>query len=478
MLWLCLHFPLLPLEIFSRAEVTASPWVITHGKGTRQTVLLCNAVAASLGIRPGMSLGAAYALTATLQVRSRDEAAEGQALEALAAWAGQFTSLVSLFRPLALLLEIEGSLQLFGGIDALLRRVQRRASHLGYLTELGVAPTPLSAWLLARAHLTTPVLLIDALPGALRELPLFALGLEEKLAQTLRGIGLRCLGDVLRLPRADLSRRFGPTLLHYLDRLLGHRADPREPYAPPARFERRLPLPVETINSEALLFPARRLLLELAGFLSARHAGTQQLHWTLSHHRQVPTRLTLGLAAPNRDPHHLLNLLRENLARTTLAHPVEDIALRVTDIHPLNPRTLSLDGTPETPDEGWPQLVEKLRARLGEEAVQGLQCRPDHRPEHAWHPCQPGSAGSTLPNATRPLWLLPEPVALSLRDGTPYLDSHLYLEEGPERLECGWWDGGDITRDYFVAADATHSRYWIFRERQGDRRWFLHGLFA
>ncbi|MEJ2553719.1 MAG: DNA polymerase Y family protein [Gammaproteobacteria bacterium] len=443
MLWLCLYFPQLPLEIHTRAQAGSSPWAITHGKGTRQTILLCNAAAASCGIRPGMAPGAALALSAALQLRPRDDRAERQALGSLAAWAGQFTSLVSLLPPQALLLEIEGSLSFFRGLEALLRRVDRRTAQLGYVSQSGVAPTPLGA-----------------------------------LTQILEGLGLRSLGDVLRLPRAGLARRFGPALLDTVDRLLGRRADPREPYVPPPRFERQLLLPVETCEREALLFPARRLLLELAGFLIARQAGTQQLQWTFSHHRRPATHITLGLAAASRDASHLLKLLRERLTRTALAHPVEAIVLRVTDLRPLHPRALRLDGAQDAQAEDWPQLVETLRARLGDAAVRGLQCFPDHRPEQAWRSAPPDAPGPLLPPLMRPLWLLPEPVALKSREGVPYLDERLTIETGPERLESGWWDGGDMARDYFVASDGTHSRYWIFQERHGARRWFLHGLFA
>lgn len=478
MLWLCLHFPQLPLEIHSRAQATPSPWAVTQGKGTRQTILLCNAAAAALGIRPGMPPGAAFALSDALQLRPRNEAAEQQALASLAAWAGQFTSLVSLLPPQALLLEIGGSLSLFRGLEVLLRRTRRSAAQLGFVSQSGVAPTPLGAWLLARAHITAPVTRIDDLRAALRNLPLALLNLEDNLTHTLEGLGLRCLGDLLRLPRAGLARRFGPALLDILDRLLGQRPDPREPHAPPPRFERHLLLPAETSESTALLFPARRLLLELTGFLLARQAATQQLHWTFSHHRRPASLMTLGLSAPSRDANHLLNLLRERLSRTALDHPAEGIALRVTDLHPLHPRVLTLAGEQQARAEDWPQLVEKLRARLGDDAVRGLQCIPDHRPERAWCSGLPEAQGPLLPPVTRPLWLLAEPVALGSRKGAPYLDERLSLETGPERLESGWWDGDDVARDYFVASDGAHSRYWIFRERYGVRRWFLHGLFA
>ena len=49
---------------------------------------------------------------------------------------------------------------------------------------------------------------------------------------------------------------------------------------------------------------------------------------------------------------------------------------------------------------------------------------------------------------------------------------------GPERIESGWWDGDDVTRDYFVALNADGARFWVFRERSGASGWFLHGIFA
>ena len=51
------------------------------------------------------------------------------------------------------------------------------------------------------------------------------------------------------------------------------------------------------------------------------------------------------------------------------------------------------------------------------------------------------------------------------------------LEEGPERIESGWWDGKDIARDYYIVRRAGGARLWVFQERQ-SRRWYLHGMFA
>jgi protein ImuB len=47
-----------------------------------------------------------------------------------------------------------------------------------------------------------------------------------------------------------------------------------------------------------------------------------------------------------------------------------------------------------------------------------------------------------------------------------------------ERIETGWWDGGEIGRDYYTAFDTDGVQLWIFRERANPHRWFLHGVFG
>ena len=46
---------------------------------------------------------------------------------------------------------------------------------------------------------------------------------------------------------------------------------------------------------------------------------------------------------------------------------------------------------------------------------------------------------------------------------------------GPERIETGWWDGDEASRDYFVARLPDGALGWVYREAN---QWFLHGLFA
>ena len=90
-------------------------------------------------------------------------------------------------------------------------------------------------------------------------------------------------------------------------------------------------------------------------------------------------------------------------------------------------------------------------------------------------PSPPGKG--ECPLFPRPLWLLAEPQPL---DGGehPRYEGRLEFEEGPERIESGWWDGRDVRRDYYVARTAGGMRLWVFRERRAEGRWFLHGVFG
>lgn len=477
MLWLSLYCRHLALESISRAGTSSEPFALCEGEDRQSHIHACNGSATAAGIVPGMSLNAALSLCQTLRTQRREPAMEQAALHNLAAWAGQFTSLVCV-QPGGLLLEIEGSLKLFGGLQALRLRIDRGLRKLGYSARTAVAPTPLGSWLLARAGHKQAVTDLMLLNKVLRNIPINVLERPEHLLKALQGLGLATVGDCLHQPRAALSRRLGPEFLRYLDRALGRVPDPRPPFRPPPRFQSHLLLPAEVANSEALLFALHRQLQELSGFLLARGSGVQALRVRLVHRDRDPSAIALGLLQPSRSVSHLLELLREKLDRTPLIAPVEEITLEAEHLLPLRERSQPLFTDPYASQQDWTHLVERLRARLGSAAVCGVCPLPDHRPERAWQFCRPGEkrAGTTV--LGRPLWLLEQPKPLEVSEGYPWFDGRLQLRLGPERIESGWWDDEDVGRDYFVAENADRERFWVYRELRAPQRWYLHGIFA
>lgn len=477
MLWLCVHLPDLPIEICSRGAHADLPLVIREGEGREQRVVAVNKSARRVGIHVGMRVSEAHTLVSELVVKARDSTAEQEALERLATWSGQFTSCVSLVAPRALLLEVEGSCRLYGGLGQVIERVREGLRGLGYTARLAVAPTPLGATWLAWAGREAEIKDYAALFSALADLPLECLMLESDREDLLKGLGLMTLVDCLRLPRDGIARRVGPQILDALDRAFGRIPDPRPAFVPPERFRARLGLPAPISQREALLFPLHRLLLELGGFLVARGAGITVLQITLHSTRSTSTCVSLNLVSPSRDATHLTNLVRERLERLTLAAPVEEIILEADSLIALASQPLDFFTGAKTADVLRIEMVEQFQARLGREAVQSIAGEAEHRPERAWSYVPPGTAAPAIGNGYRPMWLLSAPIALNERQGQLYWEGALAFEPECERIESGWWDDEEIGRDYFVARNAKGQRLWVFREIHTER-WFLHGVFS
>ncbi len=132
MLWIALHFPSLPLEIFSRAASASEPLTVFEREGNRTRVLVCNEAAGTHGVKPGMPVSAAQALAANLVARARDLTTEQESLAGIAAWAGRFTPSVSLQPPQGLLLEVSSCLRLEATQRGLAVHIlKRRGGQLG-----------------------------------------------------------------------------------------------------------------------------------------------------------------------------------------------------------------------------------------------------------------------------------------------------------------------------------------------------------
>ena len=435
MLWMCLLLPSLPVEVFTRAQSpadAAKPFAVTTG-GRTPRIVGANAGARDAGIRTGQLVSASLALSPDLLLRDRDPHAETAALAAVATWATQFTPAVALAPPDAVLVEIGGSLRLFGGLPKLTARLSRGVHDLGYAMRSALAPTPAAALLFARAE--SRVRLDYSLPfetrdgssgkvesdptfSALAPLPLALTDADPAVVATLAAAGVATFGQACALPRAALARRVGTDFVALLDRVRGVVPDPRPPFAPPPRYTGKLELPAPVENVEALGFAVNRLVHELAGWLLGRGLGVVEMSLALAHERHagvmtgVPvTTVRFALAAPAREPAHLAAVLRERLARVVLPAPVATVTLASKAVAPLAGRNLGL--LPGDAATATVPLRDRLRARLGEDAVTLVAPHAEHRPERAWRDAPanavgPASAGREAAMAL-PVRLKPDP---------------------------------------------------------------------
>lgn len=469
--WLSLRLPHLALDRLTRSQAHHPvPLAITDTVQRHEVIIDCNLAAHQSGIQPGMPPAVAQGILDTLRILPRQPAQECETLQGLAAWCYQYSSQVSILAERnGMLLEVGASQRLFGAIPALGQRMERELGRLGYHAIAGSAPTPEAAWLAAgeAMHIQS---LVEIRP-LLSHLPLGHLYLETAHLRLLEQMGFRHTRDVLRLPRKALTRRFGPAVVDYIDRLLGIQPDPRPSYQPPRTFSSRLELPAEICSSQALLFPLRRLLEELCGVLHGGDNAVQSVLIRLQHEGLSESRLTLGTQTPTQDQERLMRLLHERLERLRLPAAVRSIRLDVPQLLPLHATQRSLFHDSDAGQhQDIQQLAERLQARLGRSAVAGITGVEDHRPEYSWRPRALNEYTDCASLRHRPTWLLSQPRHCDI--------THYEMLAGPERIESGWWDGHDCRRDYFIVRDPHGSTLWAFREYKPRPGWYLHGIFA
>lgn len=418
-----------------------------------------------------------------------------EALRGVATWALQFTPRVATSEE-AVLLEVEASTRLFGGKRALRDRIVQEGAEQGVST-LAWATNSLAAHLLARAGIENGFKrpldeLLDALPMKV----LTAAAPHEAI---LSRLGCRTLGDLRRLPRGGVSRRFDKALLGALDRAYGLMPEAHAWVELPDTFEARLELMSRVEMAPALLFAARRLLLQMCGWLAARHCGIVAftLRWAHDVMRSMEAgeggQITIRTAAPSRSLEPLCRLLAEHLARVELKAPVGELGLCVTEVVPLGEKSLALLPDPSEQGESLQRVLERIAARLGPDRVLRPVLAEDHRLEwmQTWQalPAPVPRKGADPIAMPQPTWVLPQPLKLATRGHRPLYQGALHLLTGPHRVEGGWWhrlgEGADartghVQRDYWVALSEHAGVLWIYQKRlaRDETAWYLHGIFA
>ncbi|MET0184671.1 MAG: DNA polymerase Y family protein [Achromobacter sp.] len=493
-LWIALHLSRLLLDALR------PPWPLDATACAvmdQGCVLALTPTAQRDGVRLGMRAGGVNAIAPHAILLDRDTAAEDQAREGAALAMLQYTPEVAYAPDNTLLMDVTASLMVFGGPHALSHRVAHSLRALGLTHAIGMAPTARGAWLLARhpRPAARRLVRLPQLRQRLQRYPLARVPEAQPRLDWLEGIGCRTIGDIQALPRASLQRRVGTALLHALDAACGLSPEVHAWVIAPETFERRIELNERLEHTDGVLHVACVLIEQLSGWLTQRRCAIQSMTLSMLHergrHARPPTPLHLTLGEPAWQASHLIGLLRERLHRMVLEAPVIAIVVLADDTVPQPMASTTLFPEPGGTAADRARLLELLTARLGAERVRRPAPVADHRPEAANRWGEALSKPARMPDTTPgpldpPFWLLDPPLPLQTRRHRPYYRAPLRLVRGPERIESGWWDPAMALRDYFIAEDPAHARYWIYRNRSAahqdhdgdDGQWFLHGLYA
>lgn len=482
MLWVYLHFPHLLLDHILRSRRSGGESgranngeeALVVVEATGQRILQACPEARDQGVQPGMALKTAISLVPELAIARADTSREQQILAEQARWLYRHAANITLYPPDGLLVEA-GSLQkLYGGLTAIRQTFEQALSQRQLTAWMATGHTPLAARLCARAGQGQCTTNREQMAQQLSCLPLTAVELDDRTLTRLQRLGLTQLGGVMQLPARELAHRLSSDTLAYLQRIQGTRPDPQQPWRPPHHFRQQADFAQDIEHSQGLLFPLHRILGELEEDLCWRQQDTDSLQLVLNHRHHEPTRLRIRTSGAEHRAEAFLELLRIRFEQHPLKAPVTSLVLSVRRFLGRD-ASHSNDLLGETPNsnEAWHTLISRLQARLGEDALQQLSPRADHRPEHAWttaslsrRACTTGTEESGRPH--RPLWLLQSPYPLQETPNAWF--------SGPERISGGWWDGQRVHRDYYIAQLASGQLAWVFRDvRDG---WFVHGWFG
>jgi protein ImuB len=478
--------------------------VKTSAKGGNRLVAV-NAKAEAAGLRPGMLLTDATAIAPDLRAVAQDLRGEKEHLRRLALGCRRYTPWTSPDEPDGLRLDISGCAHLFGGEGALMHGLDKRLTEAGFACRLAIADTPGAAWAMARFG-KEPLAIIP--PGEQRKhlaaLSVRGLRIAGDKATALEHLGLKTIGQLADMPRPQLRARFGADLCVRLDQAFGTQREAVHslPYDTVYRERIDFAEPVSTLR--AIEWVIAEMTRRLTPRLREDGKGARKFSLTLFDTQGESTDVDLALARPSHDADHIVRLFRERLSslegRFTRDVAFDGAALLATRLETLAALQTSLverAGDRAAFGEELSVLLDRLRARLGDDTVRRLAFRESHVPERA-----AGSAplmGPASPRlrplpAARPLLLLPRPEDITAMAELPdYPPRHfnwrgvryrVIKAEGPEQIEMEWWRERDRSaplRDYYAVEVETGQRFWVFREgtyteSKAAPRWFMHGL--
>ncbi len=499
--------------------------------------LVCvDAEATRLGLTLGVSLADARARHPNLVAVEAEPLEEARLIERLCDWCSRFTPLAALDGRDGLMLDVSGVAHLFGGEAALVEDCRARLAAQGFTVAAGVGGNPRAASALARfsqVKIAPDPLSDKAFAKLFHDLPLAALGLDEKTVADMARAGLRRIGDIALRPRAPIAARFGSACIARLDALKGLERSSIAPrfMAPDFCAERRFASPVQTFQAiEATLC---KLADDLVVLLERQAKGARRIELELHRVDGDVRRIRVGASRPLNEARPIVRLFAERLASpdeeaVDAGYGVDLMRLACLAAEPLAPSQAELERAHEAERaRALAELLDRLSARLGARAVTRRELIEAHLPEQAEAalPATLGEArmrgeGHLLPRSpsrdgrlptpyegeggrrSRPdegaparpfrLFARPEPIeALAeVPDGPPLrfrwrrVLHDIAAIEGPERIAAPWWRREAMpTRDYFRAEDSQGRRFWLYREGLWGRetaqaKWFVHGVFG
>jgi protein ImuB len=380
--------------------------------------------------------------------------------------------------------QTELPLELSERAHAWANRVLTRVSGLQLNAQIGLAGDPDVARLAAQQ--VQPILFVHNITDFLNSVPLHAAGLPIHIRQVVSKWGLNSIGELHKLGREELARRFGDEIVAFLDRIAPPRPRPLTWVTPAIDFEEIIDLenPIESL--EPLLFILRRFLEQLSHRLESVYLVAEQLKLTLALESGAKYERSLAVPSPTRNINTLFRMLHTHLENLQTDAPIIGVTLRAEPNRAQNHQFGLFQASLRDPNQFYETLA-RLEALLGPGRSGTPFNKASYKPDD-FHIEPPRFHGQTI--AETPA--LKTAVGPSLRRFRPAIPAIIQTEllrpihvqserargkiteaKGPWRSSGNWWEE-PWARDEW---DVRLANGRAFRLVQQQNQWFIEGIF-
>jgi protein ImuB len=474
-----LRIPDFALQSLRRSEpaLAGRPVALVAGEGRQAVLTEVSPEAAK--VAPGFTATLAMARCPGIMLRTREPDAEVEAQRLLLAAAFTLAPRVEATAAGWCTIDLQGAQP--DRTEAAVRQRLAELAQAGLPARAGLAATPLLAGYAARA--ADPVLVVRDPRAFLAPLPLAVAEPAPAHADILRGWGLKTLGDLTALTKADVGQRLGAEGVALWERAAGETTRVLRLVEPPKSFvaEWAYEPPVESM--EPLLFKLRRFAERIAFELRGASLVAEALTLTLLLEDETDHRRKFRLPEPGADVESWLRVMQTHLDALRTPARVAGVRLSAAPARP-PARQAGLFETGLTDPQAFWENLARLGAVVGDGRVGTPVMSDSHRPDAFVLEKPAETVPAPLPAPLHPRrgpvlrrFRPPRPVQIQLEAERPVavtgpVTGRLSAAAGPWRVSGEWWLPGSWDVETWQVELAAGGLYQLARTAEG---WWLEG---
>ncbi len=448
-------------------------------------ILSANRKARDAGVSAGLRYATALAIAPELRAGTVDRWEIDAGVDALAGHLQRFSPGVEVGREERGIFWVDagGLTRLYPSLNQWAAEVKRALRQQGYFATIAVGFTRFGSYVAAKTA-EAPVVFASAEQErrAALEASLEVLPLKPEVQERLHKLGLRTVGSFLRLPAGGVRRRFGPEAERVHHFASGDLSLPLQPMRieEEREFVKKLPFPVT--DAGRVLFHLEQPLQSLLAHADARQELISEIRLTLVL-EDAPTSVErVRAASPSLDSGLLFELLALRVNSLQISAGVVEIRLCASRLQAMKVQEELFRKHARRNLDAGARAFDRIRALLGNNAVQWARLRNEHLPQHsfAWETAE----RPMITCSGRPKTGDRERVQLVRRffreprymrpDAARRTAEAITLSVGPYLISGKWWLN-PFDREYYFAETAGGELRWIYYDRQ-SQEWRIQGL--